>query len=538
MPTISLNLTNLRGNSIGGFNKDFQSDLFLKFTYDVVGRERLLPFIVGGKGTVGFQIAMGFLAIALMMVLCTLAAADDVEPKVLPDRIEDVPVTVHDPFAAFYNFSWRAFVALNWPTLTDAAHRGQPDRARKLGDPGPRVWETWKSRYEVFQRDTNGKAIEPAGWNSYAGKNPCGPDVSNQTKTLSGFTEFADLNQATFKLGKLANPLVAQNRTYTRYEVRFNQQEFDSIADQNHQWYIRDRLPKKENPGKFNLGSVEVKAAWRILTDQDSPATRRRYYVVNDAEVFDVSKSVRAGVSVCSKHDIALVGLHIVIKTKERPQWIWMSFEHVDNVPPIGSGDAREPDAKDSRASYSYNDPTKEQTHLDPAPGSPLLNAVSACNPPKDNPDPMQVIRLHPINVKAMKMNRAYWVLPQVRDTVWANYMLVMTQWPHSPQPEGATIDGDPFPQSDNLANTTMETYQQDPLASSCMFCHQRVSNEHGGDFVAFILLDPKDPPPLALASRPTFTAAARSRPSESLDNDPAIDALAIMLQRGLNQKH
>ncbi len=116
--------------------------------------------------------------------------------------------------------------------------------------------------------------------------------------------------------------------------------------------------------------------------------------------------------------------------------------------------------------------------------------------------------------------------------------MLVMTQWPHSPQPEGATIDGDPFPQSDNLANTTMETYQQDPLASSCMFCHQRVSNEHGGDFVAFILLDPKDPPPLALASRPTFTAAARSRPSESLDNDPAIDALAIMLQRGLNQKH
>ena len=36
-PTTSLNLTNIQGNSIGGFNKDFQSNLFLKFTSDVAG---------------------------------------------------------------------------------------------------------------------------------------------------------------------------------------------------------------------------------------------------------------------------------------------------------------------------------------------------------------------------------------------------------------------------------------------------------------------------------------------------------------------
>jgi Dyp-type peroxidase family len=38
MPTTSLNLTNIQGNSIGGFNKDFQANLFLKFTNDVDGR--------------------------------------------------------------------------------------------------------------------------------------------------------------------------------------------------------------------------------------------------------------------------------------------------------------------------------------------------------------------------------------------------------------------------------------------------------------------------------------------------------------------
>jgi Dyp-type peroxidase family len=37
-PTTSLNLSNIQGNSIGGFNKDFQSNLFLKFTDDVAGR--------------------------------------------------------------------------------------------------------------------------------------------------------------------------------------------------------------------------------------------------------------------------------------------------------------------------------------------------------------------------------------------------------------------------------------------------------------------------------------------------------------------
>jgi deferrochelatase/peroxidase EfeB len=38
MPTTSLNLDQIQGNSIGGFNKDFQTNLFLRFTGDVAGR--------------------------------------------------------------------------------------------------------------------------------------------------------------------------------------------------------------------------------------------------------------------------------------------------------------------------------------------------------------------------------------------------------------------------------------------------------------------------------------------------------------------
>ena len=442
-------------------------------------------------------------------VACTaIANADDVTPKVLPDRIADVPATRVDPFPAFANFSWRAFIALNWPALTDAAHRGEPDRRKAFGDSGPRVWETYKSRYEVFQPGSDGRALVPSKWTSYAGRNPCGAAVDNRTTTLSAFTEFADFNQVTFKPGVFGAPLVAQNRTYTRYEVRMNRAEFDSIV--SHQWYIRDKLPSADEPGRFAPGSIGVKAAWRLLTDRDGPAVRRRYYVVRNAEVLDVAKSLRAGHAVCVPHDIALVGLHIVIKTTYRPQWIWSSFEQVDNVPPAGTGAAREPDARDAHVPYAYNDPARPQ-RLAAEPEPPL----SASNPPKLDPTPTQVVRLHPVNADLMAMNRAYWALPQIRNTVWAHYMLVTTQWPTTTVPDAPTNSGAPFPGGfvdpsqpvdvyqlpannsgpvPNLANSTMETYLQDP-ASSCMACHHVMSNARGRDFVAFIDADANPAP-------------------------------------------
>ncbi len=209
------------------------------------------------------------------------------------------------------------------------------------------------------------------------------------TKTLASFAPFADFNQASFTPGKFLSPLVAQNRTYTRYEVRINEAEFDSIVD--HGWFTRDLLPTLEAPAHFNVGSIAVKAAWRILTDADSPAVRSRYYVVTGAQVVDVAKSLAAGKPVCAKHDVALVGLHIAIKTKYRPQWLWSTFEHVDNVPPVGVGEAREPDAKDANAPYSYNDPAKEQAEIAPPVDSPLAQPVGPGNPPRIDPEPMQV---------------------------------------------------------------------------------------------------------------------------------------------------
>ena len=51
---------------------------------------------------------------------------------------------------AHRQFRLARFHRAHWPSFPDAAHRGVPDRSKSLGDEGKRVWETFKSDYELF----------------------------------------------------------------------------------------------------------------------------------------------------------------------------------------------------------------------------------------------------------------------------------------------------------------------------------------------------------------------------------------------------
>ena len=441
------------------------------------------------------------LAAPVALPLIGPAGAEDIAPIVSPDRIDDVRTIKPDPYPDFDNFAWRAFIALNWPSLTDPARRGLPDRSRALGDKGPRVWETFKARYELFQTAPDGRPVPPQPWATYAALNPCGPGADNRAKTLASFDPFMDFNQASFMAGVGSSPLVAQNRTYTRYEARLNEPEYSALALSG--WSLGQNLPDPTHPAKLPAGSIAVKAAWRLLTQADTPAIRARYYVAS-ANVVDVARTLAAGHVVCLKRDVALVGLHIMIRTKDRPQGIWSTFEQVDNVPPAGTGEAREPDARDAGAPYSYFDGHKPNLGLWPTFGTADTLPVSIDHPPRIDPRPMQVVRRHPIHAQTMALNRAYWALPGIKGTVWEHYMLVASQWPTIPQPLSPQNDGGYFPgqplaadaprenyqsadaPKENVANTTMETYFQDP-PSSCMACHQSISNALGRDFVGIL---------------------------------------------------
>jgi hypothetical protein len=438
------------------------------------------------------------------------AAAQLPQPEVSPFALPDVPPTPkgEDPFPFFDNYSWRSFIALNWPAMTGAADRGRPDRTKAFGDPrGPRVWTTWKSRYEIFQP----AGAVPSAWASYAGQNPCGASFANDVVTLSSFSAFGDFNQAVFSLSNVGNPLVAQNQTYARYQVQVNQPEFNSIV--GNKWYIASNLPTPTTAVPFNPGSTEIKAAWRILTDKDTPAIRSRYYVVPNAQVLDVASGK------CTAQDIALVGLHIVTKTPDRPQWIWSTFEHVDNVPGI-TAEPKPP----AGVPFSFNNANQPQT-LNPAKRPP---AISPANPPVTDPPPMQVVRKQAIKPQTMAMNAAYWNLSQIKGTVWQNYMLVMTQWPTEIAPESPSNDGVPFPPGGSaLGNTTMETYFQFD-GGSCMDCHGIVSNRNGRDFVMFVTMDafrPKVPAPGDLFAA-KITGEQALQTGNALSADPMVKSL------------
>jgi hypothetical protein len=77
---------------------------------------------------------------------------------------------------------------------------------------------------------------------------------------------------------------------------------------------------------EFPCQSIIVKAAWRELPDDKS--VQARFFHV-PAKVVDWTDS---GDQILFDRTMGLVGLHIVHKTPKRQNWIWATFEHVDNT--------------------------------------------------------------------------------------------------------------------------------------------------------------------------------------------------------------
>ena len=100
-----------------------------------------------------FGTSAAIIVFTALIAVCRTGSANagGEQPMVSPDRADDAPAAAGDSFSAVGNFAWRAFIALNWPSMLGAADRGAPDRTKSLGDPGKRVWETFKSDAELFE---------------------------------------------------------------------------------------------------------------------------------------------------------------------------------------------------------------------------------------------------------------------------------------------------------------------------------------------------------------------------------------------------
>jgi hypothetical protein len=379
----------------------------------------------------------------------------------LPDDLRfDETGAVDKDRPAFNNFSWRNFIALNWPAR--AGKRGEPDTGKNFGDRADQVvWGSWKSLGELYPTDHL-----PTEWESFDAAVAAHQFDKDGKPTLSRIDQLPDkgagrkkiLVQVT-RLGKVneggfvasqQGPLIAQNRTYVRYEVRVNRVAYEFIT--GNKYYLRENLPSEKGlaPMAFPPGSVVVKAAWMELTAGDD---RGRFYHL-PADVAEWTKDGRA--TLRKAVVVGLVGLHIAHKTPTRPSWVWSTFEHVDNT---------EPGPGATRASFSRNDPTTPNDNgfdYQPAPVPPRT-------PLPANTKPVDVLRINRIHSATQRVNFRYHQLKGVRGTVWENYRLVATQWVAKPDRGVTDLDKlKPLP-AKGVTNTTLETYSQQ---SSCVVCH------------------------------------------------------------------
>jgi hypothetical protein len=176
-------------------------------------------------------------------------------PEVAPALSPVLPFVVPPPQAghpAFDLFSWESFVALNWPAAIDpSTHlpiRGMADTSpgAGVGSPGPRVWETWKSDWELFGLASSTTQPQPTEWSSWGngGINPCGGQSPQPgAKQLLMVTKMDEVtgsitpgfNQA------MSGPLIDQHRHYVRYEIRLNQRSTTLLETTSGTWQPASR---------------------------------------------------------------------------------------------------------------------------------------------------------------------------------------------------------------------------------------------------------------------------------------------------------
>jgi hypothetical protein len=408
----------------------------------------------------------------------------------------------------FDNMAWQMFVALNW-----AASAVKEPAAKGLTQGGPRVWQTYRKVSALFGNSpvtapcTSALALPVFSIGSDGKGNP----MPNNEEYLQASTN---------------RPLIDVNGNWTIFERRVNDTEANYLLAPNGQ--SSQTLTTmtgqsnfiQNNPGGVQFtssatvpdganGSIELKAAWRIL-DRAAGDDPRRFFTQN-VFIAVAGDLVRGGRPFCRTEQVGLVGLHILQRNpvdpnnpELLPQWIWASFEHVDNAPlaqapcNVSNGCGTPPTKWINQPScgpgaavpsshYSFfrtNLPTGQATNV-----IPLPPAGASTQYPWNPRRPFakggttaatampQAVRCWEIYPTTDQLNGQWRKALGAVGSVFRNYMLIGTQWggkvepPTPPNP----VPADAVPGM--LSNITLETYIQNNTGvnnapGSCVSCH------------------------------------------------------------------
>ncbi|MBO6520520.1 MAG: hypothetical protein JJ900_08760 [Rhodospirillales bacterium] len=382
-----------------------------------------------------------------------------------------------DPFDVF---SWQAFVALNWP----ADQTGRPvDGRLGVAPKAPRVWQSFIRRPALFGPDT---VLSECGGDAQAGTLLVGDLVQSDGSVLiDRHGNFAVYT--TYANTVVADYIRDNGLTDAEGQTAFTKTE--DIA------FPRGRLSDEKAGTTAAAPSITLKMAWRVMSGDGAAG---QSYLTRPAVIHVPEERSRSGKPMCLNVTLGLVGMHVAMRTESGngSEWIWATFEHVDNAPVAANarnvnsiyddelfpGGCQAP-VRASETQYAFFDPncpdcrTNTMTAIDWrwASAPPFARDVSG-----EPVEHSQVVRCWDIFESTAAVNRLW--QEKLKGSVFANYMLISTQWRGT----------DPHPLFEHgevpryLTNITLETYQQTAKVGTCLGCHATAETASGApaDFV------------------------------------------------------
>lgn len=284
-------------------------------------------------------------------------------------------------------FAWQQFFALVWPAVPQTGKlgsRGKPNNNLRLSDArhqGPLVWETFRSKTEIFPglHDPHGRELgpefdygfdhppryrfDPAKVGRYPDLAPgqvpaCESGVSSTASdppwiNLSEAHEVGPERMFAGAAPKL-NDDAASQRIF--YAVKGNRVEYTYVAANN--WYdgqnagtsipyiatqayvaSRFRNPPAGSTElvSFPVGSTEIKSAWRRLSASEVASgrfyiTTVRFYRRQDPERMYAGVPGNENYPCYVDGEWGLLGMHIKTKTASAPYSVWATFEQADTL--------------------------------------------------------------------------------------------------------------------------------------------------------------------------------------------------------------
>jgi hypothetical protein len=378
--------------------------------------------------------------------------------------------------------SWQAFLALNFPVTSDSDPVAGTPITSKTGQPR---WNFWRSSQSIFL--PNGE--KPAPWDAPAAAALQRSSNFTFLKTKAAWRQTAapeDNFQA------FSGPLVDQNGKWVRYEALVDHEEFNYIV--NNELYSIDgqiAFSRRDaqnyvdfpaNQGHVKHGAIEIKLSWKEMSANDD---EKRFYTQR-VKVKIAGPPGPDGKPQFRQIKSGLVGMHISMRTSSSPEWIWATFEQIDNVrsnPLEHGGGMSHP---------SFTNPATPNAPVN------LLPAKNAAPAPSGSQNfttwfesltttPVQVSRVNvptqpglndldaQIGEEVKQLNQQVQALLAKENSVFQYYELIGTQWPVHKNAPAVTGGNDTAPESIAhktpgdmlpvfLVNTTMETYFQKGL--------------------------------------------------------------------------